>query len=493
VLNNSSKDINNLKAEIARQNEEINTYLQTITKQTEQLEHYKKESDRLKEIIIMLRKSKYAPSSEKIDFSQAGFFDEAENDSSKGEESRQEVKTYTRGKPKRKPLPDFLPREERVIELSEEERICKNDGHRLKEIGSEVSEKLDIIPAQIKVIRIIRKKYACPICEDGVITAKLDPQAIPKSIATAGLLAFIAISKYCDALPLYRIEGILQRFGACISRGSLANWMIRISELFRPLLNLLNEELLSSNYVSCDETPVQVLKEPGKKATSKSYMWVRCRSGPGVKPIILFDYDQSRSGKVPVQLLEGFEGYLQVDGYTGYNEISQKPRVMRVGCLAHVRRKFVDALKASKKSKSKSEQAVGWIRKLYKIEKEISELSTEQRYAIRQEKSVPILQELKNWINGMMHKVLPKSELGKALLYTKNEWENIIRYVEDGCLNIDNNRVENAIRPFAVGRKNWLFCDSVAGANASASIYSLIETAKANGHEPYSYLELVWN
>ena len=460
----------------------------TLQEKDDQIQNLESENSRLNEIINLLRNKQYAQKSEALKSDQLGLFNEAEAiEAEEGENSRLlEVKSYRRGQPKRKPLPDHLPREEVVIELEEKDRKC-NEGHKLKEIGEETSEQLDIVPAKIKVIKTIRKKYACPKCEDTVKTAPLPPAPIPKSMATAGLLSFILICKYVDGLPLYRVVEILKRSGVTISRGTMASWMIKVGQLLQPIWNLLEEKLLESSYLSCDETRVQVLKEEGKKATSLSYMWVRCRSGPNIKPIILYDYAPSRSGKVATELLSGFKGYLQVDGYGGYNEVCAQEDILRVGCWAHVRRKFYEAFKASKKGQGKAKEVLLLIKTLYQVESECQKKKALERYEYRQAKAKPILDGIRQWLDENKDSVPPKSLLGEAMGYLDKEWPHLIRYLEDGRIQIDNNHVENAIRPFAIGRKNWLFSDTVGGAESSAVIYSLVQTARANGQDLYSY------
>lgn len=459
-----------------------------LTKKDDQIQYLEGENSRLSEIITLFQNKIFAQKSEALNSDQLGLFNEAEALQAEERKNNQslEVKNYQRGKPKRKPLPEHLPREEVIVELDEKDRQC-SEGHELKVIGEETSEQLDIVPAKITVIKTIRKKYACPTCEDTVKTALLPPAAIPKSMATAGFLSFILICKYVDALPLYRVVEILKRSGIAISRGTLASWMIKVGQLLQPLWNMLEEDLLESTYLSCDETRVQVLKEDGKKATSLSYMWVRCRSGPEISPIYLFDYAPSRSGKVASRLLSGFQGYLQVDGYGGYNEVSAGEGVTRVGCWAHARRKFYEAYQASKKGQGQAEDLLLLIKKLYQVESECEEKTATERYGLRLENSNPILDEIRSFLNENKGRVPPQSKLGEAYVYLDNEWPNLIRYLEDGRIQIDNNTVENAIRPFAIGRKNWLFSDSVAGAESSAVIYSLVQTARANGQDLYSY------
>ncbi|MBU2965231.1 IS66 family transposase [Amphritea sp. 2_MG-2023] len=398
-----------------------------------------------------------------------------------------------KAKPGRKPLPAELPRVRIEHDLSEPEKQCPC-GHERTEIGETTSEQLDIIPAQIRVLVNVRKKYACPACEDGVKTAPLPPQPIPKSNASPGLLAHIATGKYQDALPLYRQEAVLNRSGIEIPRNTLASWMIKAGELIQPLLNLLEDKMLAYPVLHCDETSVQVLKEPDKEATSKSYMWVRV-GGPPTQPVRLFHYADSRRGEVACQLLAGYEGYLQTDDYAGYNAVGAAGIITQLGCWAHVRRKFIDAQKATaskNKKVGKADMAVSLISKLYAIEKKIKAESTEIRYQTRQQEAVPQLQKIRAWLDNTLYSTLPKGLLGKALAYLDKNWDKLTVYTEDGRLAIDNNPAENAIRPFVVGRKNWLFSVTVPGAKSSANLYSLIETAKANQLEPYQYLRHIF-
>jgi hypothetical protein len=307
-------------------------------------------------------------------------------------------------------------------------------------------------------------------------------------MAGPGLLAYIATSKYGDGLPLYRQEHMWQRAGVDIPRGTMASWMIKVGDLLAPVINLMEEDLLEGSYVQADETRVQVLNEPGKLPESRSYMWVRGRSYPGAPPILLFEYDPTRSSEVPKRLFAGYQGYLQVDGYGGYDGICATKGIIRCGCMAHCRRKFFEATKASVKGIGLANEAIGIIRKLYEVEEVIQGKNIEDRHRIRQEESKPILGAFRKWIDEHRGKVPPQSQLGQALAYAHNEWTYLTRYLDDGRLSIDNNMVENAIRPFAIGRKNWLFSDSVAGAKASAAIYSVIVSAKLNGHNEYAYL-----
>jgi len=490
-------DISQLKAIIAEQilsnQNTVKKYEAEIAQHREELAQIKAENERLEEIVRLLKHHHFGRKSEVIKSNDQqlslGIFNEAETETEKVTEEPPSVtvKSYRRrGTPKRLKLPENLPRENVVIDLPEEERVC-SEGHELKCIGEDVSEQLDVIPEQIKVIRTIRKKYACSICEGHVKRAPLPKTAIPKSMAGPGLLAYIATSKYGDGLPLYRQEHMWQRAGVDIPRATMAAWMIKVGDLLTPLINLMEEDILESGYVQADETRVQVLKEGGKPAESLSYMWVRSRAWPGVKPITIFEYDPTRSGDVAKRLFTDYQGYLQADGYEGYSAICSKEGITRCGCMAHCRRKFFEATKASAKGIGLAHEAIEKIRKLYEIEKTIKDKKIDERYRIRLAESKPLLDEFRKWLDDNLGKVPPQSHIGKALQYAHNEWPHLIRYIDDGRLSIDNNTVENAIRPFVVGRKNWLFSDSVAGAKSSAAIYSLMVSAKQNGHSEYAY------
>jgi transposase len=448
----------------------------------------------LQEQLNLALAKRYAASSEKLSPDQIRLFDEAEVDIEVTLEADDEilVPAHTRKKRGRKPLPDNLPRVEVIHDLPESERRCDHDGQLLVEIGDVICEQLDIIPAKIQVIRHIRKKYACS-CGKAIKTAPLPAQPIPKSLASPGLLAHITVSKYQDALPLYRQETILQRIGVDIPRATLANWMIRAGALVQPLINLLQDRLLAYDIIQMDETTVQVLKEDGKAAQSRSYLWLR-RGGPPDQRVVLYDYDPSRGQAVPKRLLAGFTGYLQTDGYDGYNAIVALNGLTHIGCMAHARRKFSDAVKAQgkKKKTGKAHRGLALIQKLYRIEKQARKLEPEQRHDHRQRHARPILDELRTWLDQALPQVPPTSATGKALNYLHKEWDKLIRYLDDGRLEIDNNLAENAIRPFVLGRKNWLFSNSVKGVKASANLYSLIETAKVNNLEPYAYLRYLF-
>ena len=454
--------------------------------------------DQLKEALILARHRQFARQTESLRSLQSELFDESEMlveahnpkvENEVRDDDLIDVPAHQRKKGGRKPLPQDLPRIDVIHDLPDGEKVCAN-GQALMPMSDKVSEQLDIIPMQVRVLRHIRKQYRCSCCEGVIRTASKPKQAIEKSQASAGLLAYIAVSKYADSLPLYRQSQILKRFEIDIDRTTLATWMIRCGQLIQPLINRLQDELLSQPYLHMDETPVQVLNEQGKAAQSKSYMWVRSAGPPGNK-VVLFNYDPSRSARVPSALLQEYQGALMVDGYEGYNAVCQTESITRLGCWVHARRKFIDVGKASKKKNSQAAYVVKLIAKLYRIEKAHKHSSAEARYQARQAQAKPIIDTLKQWLDDTRPKVPPKTALGTALHYLHHQWPRLIGYLEDGRYPIDNNPVENAIRPFTLGRKNWLFSSSVKGVTASANLYSLIETAKSNGLEPYAYLKHV--
>jgi len=461
----------------------------------------------LEEELRLALHKRFAASSEKASADQLNLFNEAEQTQSEvtattpiADETTTTVAEYERKTRGRKPLPDHLPRTRIEHDIPEADKLCAC-GCQKTRIGEATSEQLDIIPEQIQILQHVRFKYACRSCEgvddDGptVVTAPMPLQPIPKSNASPGLLAYIGVAKFVDGMPLYRLETRFKRIGVEIPRNTLAGWMIRCGDLIEPLISLMQNRLLDYDIIQMDETTVQVLKEKGRSPQSQSYMWVR-RGGPPNQTVILFDYEQSRGANVPARLLKGFRGILQTDGYDGYAAVTRGNDITWVGCLAHVRRKFDEALKAQKKKGrgGLAKQGFDFIQRLYRVEREARErgLDADPRKVLRDEKAKPIWNELRQWLDGALGQVPPKSLTGKALNYTHAQWPRLIRVLDDGRIEVDNNRCENAIRPFVLGRKAWLFADTPAGATASARLYSLIETAKANSLEPYAYLARVF-
>ena len=492
------------------------------------------EIERLKEELRLAAHKRFGASSEKADPAQPQLFNEAEVLGSMPpapEADEITVPAHTRAKGGRKPIDDRLPRERIEHDIPEAEKPCPcGSGHLRPRIGEVVTEQADIEPAKVKVVQHVRFKYGpCRQCDGvfppvdeeqakaaatsadasaaseprtivvpeprAVIVAPLPAQPIPKSMAAPGLCAFVATAKYADGLPLYRQEKILARHGIAISRATLATWMIRLGELIVPLINLAEEVQLAYDVLQMDETTVQVLKEDGRPAQSQSRMWVR-RGGPPDKPVILFNYEPTRSGKVAWRLTEDFKGYRQSDGFSGYDAVGKRQGVVHVGCLAHARRKFDEALEAQRAGQRGGLAAEGLalIQRIYRIEKAAREakLTPEQRKQLRDERARPVWDELRRWLDAKRGQAPPQMLIGKAMTYLDNQWPQLVRVLDDGRLEVDNNRCENALRPFVLGRKAWLFSDTPAGAQASARLYGLIETAKANGCEPYAYLRRVF-
>ncbi|MFZ5571499.1 MAG: IS66 family transposase [Thermodesulfobacteriota bacterium] len=471
--------------------------LQSIQEKNQSRIEFLEERIRLLQKELFGRKTEKQP---KPDQQQLLLFDEENADDPDDAPETVAVPAHNRKKRGRKPLPEELPRIEVVLDIDESEKVC-GCGCELSHIGNDTSEKLEIIPAKIQVIRYVRKKYACKNCEgvegDGptVKIASLPPQIIPKSIATPGLLAHIVVAKFEDALPFYRQEKILQRMGVDIPRSTLCNWSVKVADEIKPIMKLLQDEIRSGPLINIDETPVQVLKEPGRSNTSKSYMWVYRGGDPG-KPVLLYQYHPTRSGQVALSFLEGYRGYIQTDGYSGYDALEKKDGILLLGCWAHVRRKFFEVIKAKsgKKKEGVADKALKLIADLYRIEKQAMEknLDPDAVYRLRQEEAKPILDKFHKWLQIKADITPPRGLLGIAVNYALKNWDRLIRYIDDGRLRPDNNLAENAIRPFVVGRKNWLFSGSPNGASASASLYSLIETAKANGLRPYEYLRFLF-
>ena len=451
----------------------------------------------LEELLRLRRIQRFAASSEKLH--QLQLFDEAELEADMDALLAQlpddlPQTAEAKAKPRQRGFSASLLRERIELTLSDEQKAGAS-----KVFFTKVKEELQFIPAQLKVLEIWQEKAVFERDGEEVILAANRPvHPLGKCIATPSLLGYIITSKYADGLPLYRLEQMFKRLGQEVSRTSMAHWIIRLDEVFQPLMNLLREEQNNATYLQADETRIQVLKEEGKTAQSDKWMWVT-RGGPPGRPSVLFEYDPSRAGSVPVRLLDGFSGILQADGYSGYSQVCKESGLTRIGCWDHARRKFIEATQAvpsvakgkSKPGASKADVALGYIGKLYAIEREQKERSDAERYQARQTRSMPLLAELKTWLENNVGKVMKGSLTRKAMEYTLGQWSYLVGYCERGDLHISNVLAENAIRPFAVGRKAWLFADSAQGAKASATCYSLLETAKANDLEPSAYINHV--
>ncbi len=466
------------------------------------------ERDLFKEQLSKFKRQLFAASSEASEHQKDLFFNEAESLGAQAEPAAEEtdndkvdVPAHKRAKRGRKPLDPALPREVLRHELPEGERVCPHDGAALCEIGVEVSEQLDIVPQQVRVIRHERVKYACQCCDGTMRLAARPAQVIPKGLFTENALAWIATSKYLDGLPLYRQAALLGRFGSTdISRNTVAGSIVRVGQAVQPVINLLRDELLDAPLVFGDETELQVLKEPGRSAQSKSYVWAQMTEGSGKEgtgpPIRLFTYAPSRSTKTALDLYAGIGPgtVLMTDGYEVYDTVAENNGLVHLGCWTHCRRYFHDALQALPKDRRGPDQLaarfISLIGQLYHVEAQArrDEINAEELGRRRQHDSVPVLADIEALLLANVHTVLPKSLLGQALHYLGSQWSKLRRYVNDGRYSIDNNAQENAIRPFCVGRRNWLFADTVAGANASANLYSLLQTCQVNGIDGYRYL-----
>ncbi len=468
----------------------IKSQAKNIDDKKQKITSLEKENKYLQEKIDSLIRQQFSSKSEKFSPNQPGLFDNKEEDKEDLPiEEDTELIEYTRKKGgRRKPSKD-LPRVRVEHDCDEADKMCSCGCkmHRIKEL---VSEQYDIVPARFQIIENVRFVYGCR-CGVKPKTTPVPPMILPRSQVTASFLATIAVQKFEDALPLYRQAKIYKnRFGVPFTDATLSSWMIKGSEALKPVVDVLKSRLLENEYIQADETTLQVLNEKNRKASQKSYLWVGV--GMDKYPVVTMEYANNRSATVPAKIFAGFNGYLQTDGYRGYSEIVRQENMIQLACWAHARRKFADIVKSgksNKESKTYANEAIILIRKLYNIEKESKDEPSDSKLKIRQDRSIPVINTIREWINTNFFKA---QELGgaiaKAFVYLNNHFGKLKVYTTDGRLFIDNNRAENHIRPIAVGRKNWLFATSVKGAEAIANWYSIIETAKLNGLEPYFYL-----
>ena len=393
-------------------------------------------------------------------------------------------------------LPDNVPVEVVEHRVLESERSCPECGTLMTEIGTEVRRTLVIIPAQVKIREDVYFTYACPKCKDeGTQTpirkAERLPALIPGSCASPEAVAHIMVQKFVMYAPLYRQEQEWNRAGVMLSRQTMSNWVLRVAEdWLRPIYDQLRRQLLQREVLHADETTLQVLKLEGRTARSKCYMWLYRTSGDAGHPIVLYEYQQNRKAENAEAFLKGFTGWLHADGYSGYHRLPENIRV--VGCWAHLRRKFDEAVNALPKEQQAgcaALEGLQYCNALFAIEKELADLPPEERYTQRLARSQPVMDALLAWAETKT--APPKSSLGKALYYLREQWPYLKRFLEDGRLEISNNRAERSMKPFVMGRKNWLFANTEGGAQGSAIIYSLIETAKENRLDPYRYLVYV--
>ena len=467
--------------------------------QAQQIEELTAKLNWYEEQFRLNQERRFGKSSEKTDPDQLSIFNEAEKESrDEKEEPTIEEITYKRRRKKglnKKSFED-LPVERIEYTLSEEERICPACNNHLHEMSKEIRKELKVIPAQVVVVEHVTNIYTCRNCEKENITTPIIAAEMPNpvlkgSFVSPSLMAYTMHRKYSEAIPLYRQEQQFKNFGIDLSRQNLANWVIHGANTWlKHLYDRMHDFLLKETLLHADESVFQVLDEVGKKPTSKSYMWLYA-TGMYSNPIFLYEYQPSRAKKHPKKFLKDFSGFLQTDGYQAYNAVED---VTLVGCFAHAKRGFTDTLKALPKdattSKTNAEEGLKFCDKLFKLEKEYrkEKLSPEEIYKKRLEKTKPVLQDFLSWLKTKEKQVLPKTSLGKAINYCLNQWDKLTAFMLDGRLEISNNRAERAIKPFVIGRKNFLFSKSPKGATASAITYSIIETAKANNLNTFYYL-----
>ena len=384
----------------------------------------------------------------------------------------------------RKPIPENLPRKREVLEPREEERVCAGCHTEKVAIGEKVTEELEYVPARLYVREIVRVSYACPHCKEGVVTPALPPRPIDRGRPGPGLLAHVAVSKYADHLPLYRQEKIFEREGIELSRKTLCHWLGEVAGLLEPLYDVLRSDILRAKCVQADETPVQVMDPSFPGRTRRGYLWAYAKPWAEV----VFDFTSTRSRDGPSQFLKGYSGVLQTDAYSGYNEVLRSGGITHLGCWAHARRGFYAA---RGEAPEETHVILGAIQALYRIERRAKDagVSPQARAELRRAEAVPILETLLALIGDLSGKVLPRSKLGEAVGYALNQWSSLVRYVEVGEAEIDNNSIEHAIRAIAIGRKNWLFLGDPQGGGLRAEVlYSLLGTCRRLEVNPFEYL-----
>lgn len=481
---------------------EVAVLEETILKQKAEIDELKRKLEHMNEVFAKAQRARFGQSSEKNTYvlqEQTSLFNEAESSQNhKAEEPKPEtifVEAHERKKKRSQAeMLNHLPEEEVLLEVPEDQLVCSKCGGKMKPIGKKfLRHEMQIIPKQIKLLAYYAVTYACDRCEKDtgfahIISVKPPVPLMKHSLASPSTVAYIMTQKYVDGLPLARQEKIWAREGVSLSRATMANWVIQCSEVWlKPLYKHMKQELLTHSVIHADETVVQVLKESGKPATSESRMWLYASAALLKHQVRLFEYQPDRSGKRPESFLRGFTGWLITDGYAGYNQVQG---VTHCGCWAHARRKWREAMPDGATVKT-SKAAIGfrYCNKLFAEERKCVLYKPEYRKEYRQNRELPLLEEYFAWLNT----VHPEkgSKLEEAVRYSINQKEQLCAFLDKAEVPISNNLAENAIRPFTLGRKNWLFCDTPKGAEASATVYSLVESAKANGIEPFAYLQHV--
>jgi len=450
----------------------------------------------------------YGQSSEKSIYDQIGLFGDNPADVVDPATPESEPSgTPVKEKPKKRGemgsrIPEGLPVETVECVLPDDELGCPKCGDPMRVIGKEVVRReVKITPAKVTIIEYVRYSYSCPPCEEAsdepvvIVKAELPSQVIKGSMCAPETIAHIAVEKCVMGTPIYRQEAQWRRDGIPFTRQTMGNWIVRGSEDYlAPIYDKLHWQLCQHSFLHSDGTPIQVLREPGKSAQSESQMWVYRTSGDAEQPIILYDYQPDKTQERPRDFLAGFKGYLNTDGSASYNGLPDD--IILVGCFNHARSGFVDALRVIKNDEDRigSLALIGrqYCDNIFKIEREIKDKPYEERYEIRNEKAVPVLDKFRGWLDSVQPYVAPKSKIGGAINYTLNQWERLKRYLLDGRIECSNNRCERSVKPFVINRKNFLFATSVAGARATAIYHSFTETAKENGLDPFRYLTYIF-
>lgn len=488
------KNIVNIK-EMSREELE-KSYMALHTK----VEQLSQENNWYREQVKLQQKKLFGQSSEKVHVDQLSLFDEIEFESTpiNDESNITEVKSHKRKKKSKLMDLDSLKNTSIDYVLSADERMCPKCNHELHEMSQKVRKELVFVPSKVEVVNHIEHVYSCRNCEKNDIEATIikadgPTPLISGSIASSSLVSNIINDKYAKSLPLYRQEVSFQRMGININRQNMSNWLVRVANsYFKPMISYMYKQLMQAQYINADETSVQVLREPGKKAASKSYIWVYMTGRSEDKQYVLFNYEPSRSHKHAIDYLEDFKGVLTSDGYQAYDEVED---VIQTGCWAHARRKFKEALdlvpKSANPETTQTYQCFSMINELFAIEREYKECDYDELTKIRQKKSKPIVKKFFKKIHELHSVSLPKSRFGEAINYAYNQESKLKTYLVDGKIEISNNAAENIIRPFTIGRKNWLFMNTVKGANSSCYIYSLVESAKMNNLKPYDYFQYI--
>lgn len=482
-----------MKLDLSALPDDIDALQALVRAQADELHAKALKIEQLKAQLARLKRMQFGRSSEKLDREIAQLEllleDMGEEEAERAALRAPAIAVEDKHKPVRKPLPEHLPREEIVHSPT---CACPQCGGELRRLGEDVTEVLEYAPASFKVLRHVRPKFSCRTCES-ITQAPMPSLPIERGRPGPGLLAHVLVSKYADHLPLYRQAEIYEREGLDLGRSTLADWVGRSANLLAPLVEALRKDVMASEVLHGDDTPVPVLA-PGTGKTKTGRLWAYVRDGrpqaSSEPPAAVYFYSPDRKGEHPQGHLKSFKGMLQADGYAGFNAIFETGAVAEAACWAHVRRKFFDV--HAENGSPIAKEALDRIGALYGVEELARGKPTDERRRIRQEQAKPLLDGLKTWFSTTNAKLSQKGDLAKAIRYALTRWTALVRYVDDGRLQIDNNAAERSIRPLALGRKNYLFAGSDKGGERAAAIYSLIETAKLNGLDPEAYLRDVF-